>query len=198
MDNIESNKIDKILNEFRLIDIQISDKAKVIYSKYEVWRMIKDYDNYSVSSFGRIRNDKFNRFKKPSKNADGYYYVNLSKNGTKKAYSVHRLVGIAFLPNYDEKPIIDHIDSKEITNNNIINLRWAGNNQNSYNQGKRKNNVCGFKGVSWLKSKQKYRATILIKGKQKFLGYFEKAQDAGHAYDTKAKELHGEFFYKNK
>ena len=197
MSNTESNKIDQMLNEFRLIDIQISNKFKVIYGKYEVWRKIKDYDNHSVSSFGRVRNDKFNRILNPSKNAGGYYFVCLSKNGITKTYLINRLVGLTFLPNHDNKRIVDHVDSKQITNNNILNLRWASNSQSEFNKNKRNDNTTGFKGVSWHKRYQKYIAQICINRKTTHLGYFEKAEDASHAYDTKAKELHGEFFYKN-
>ena len=197
MSNTEIDKIDKMLSEFRLIDIQINDKIKVVYGKHEVWRTIKNYDNYSISSFGRIRNDKFNRILKPQKNANGYYFVRLSKNGKVKPHSVHRLVGIAFLSNHDNKPQVDHIDSKKITNNNILNLRWSTISQNGFNKDKQKNNTSGYKGVSWHKCKKKYIARIDIKGKNKHLGYFEKAEDASKAYDEYAKKHHGELFYKN-
>jgi hypothetical protein len=144
-----------------------------------------------------VRNDKFNRILKPGKNSTGYHHVGLYKKGESKTYIINRLVGIAFLPNHYNKPKVDHRD-EIITNNNIINLRWAGNNQNGYNQGKQKNNTSGFKGVSWCKRTQKYEAGIKIKGKKTRIGYFLTAQDAGHAYDEYAKKHHGEFFYKNK
>ena len=197
MDNIEIDKIDKMLSEFRLIDIQINNKLKVIYSKYEVWRTIKN-ENYSVSSFGRVRNNKTDRIMKPFKDKDGYYCLSLYKNGKGKHYKVNRLVGINFLLNYDEKPIVDHIDRKEITNNNILNLRWATCSQKIFNKDKRKDNASGFKGVQIDKRNQKYRARINIKGKQTHLGSFLTAEEASKAYETKAKEIHGEFFYKNK
>ena len=199
MDNIEIDKIDKMLSEFRLIDTEISNKFKVIYGKHEVWRTVKDCDNYSVSSFGRVRNDKFNRILKPLiLKGYGYHYVQLSKKGKTKNHNIHRLVGIAFLPNHDNLPIVDHVDSKQFLINNIINLRWATFGQNGFNQGKQKNNTSGFKGVSWCKRTQKYEAGIKIKGKKTRIGYFLTAQDAGHAYDEYAKKHHGEFYYKNK
>ena len=197
MSNTESNKIDQMLSDFRLIDIQINNKVKAIYGKYEVWRMIKDYDNYSISSFGRIRNDKFNRILKLDKNKEGYYCIKLYKKGKGKTYRVNRLVGFAFLPNHDEKPIVDHIDNKQITNNNIINLRWASFSQKFFNQNKHKDNTSGYKGVSWHKRDQKYYAQINMNGKKTYLGRFEKAIDASEVYEQKAKEHHGEFYYKN-
>ena len=196
MDNIEIDKIDQMLNEFRLIDTQMNDKVKAIYGKFETWRTIKNYDNYSISSFGRVRNDK-NEILKPSKNTGGYHHVTLYKNRKKKTHIINRLVGFAFLPNHDNKPHVDHIDSKQITNNNILNLRWSTISQNNFNKDKLKTNTTGYKGVSWHKRHQKYIAQIIIKGKRTHLGYFEKAQDASQVYEQKAKELHGEFYYKN-
>ena len=174
----------------------MSDIFKTIYGKHEFWKKNKDFENYSVSSFGRVRNDKFNKFLKPGNDGE-YYQVKLSKNGKAKIHRIHRLVAIAFLPNHDNKPIVDHIDRERITNNNITNLRWATDRQSSYNQGKYKNNVSDFKGVSFDKSSQKYVAFININGKSKHLGYFQKPEEASQAYDAKAKEFHKEFYYKN-
>ena len=47
-----------------------------------------------------------------------------------KTHCVHRLVGLAYLENPDNKPIVDHIDG-EPTNNHIRNLRWASGEENA-------------------------------------------------------------------
>ena len=39
---------------------------------------------------------------------------------------------------------------------------------------------------------------IQIDGKRKHLGYFKTALEASNVYETKAREFHGEFYYKNK
>ncbi|MEN0648929.1 AP2/ERF family transcription factor [Caldifermentibacillus hisashii] len=41
-----------------------------------------------------------------------------------------------------------------------------------------KNNKSGHKGVTWMESRQKWRAYIGFKGKQKTLGYFETKEEA--------------------
>ena len=41
MSTMTINKLDEMLSEFRLIDTQISDKAKVIYGKHEVCKIRK-------------------------------------------------------------------------------------------------------------------------------------------------------------
>ena len=101
------------------------------------------------------------------------------------------------MENPDNKPMIDHIDNNP-SNNNVKNLRWATCKDNGYNRGKNKNNKSGYKGVSFYKPLKKYQAKIRINNKLKHLGYFKTAEEASKAYEAKAEELHGEFFYKNK
>ena len=164
---------------------------------FEIFLPIKNYDNYFVSNFGNVKNSKTNRILKQDTHRQGYKRIKLSKNGKLKRFRVHRLVGMAFLENPDNKPMIDHIDNNP-ANNNIKNLRWATNQDNGCNRGKYKNNKSGFKGVSFDKHRNKYQATIYINGKNKYLGYYETAEEASKAYEAKAKVIHGEFYYKNK
>ena len=163
----------------------------------ESFKPIDGYDNYSISNYGNVKNSKTNRILKQRNHPEGYKLVDLSKNGKVKTFRVHRLVGMAFLENVDNKPLIDHIDENK-SNNNVKNLRWATQKDNSCNRGKTKNNKSGFKGVSFHKPSKTYRAQIKINDKYKNLGHFKSAEEASQAYEAKAKEIHGEFFYKNK
>ena len=52
-----------------------------IADNIEMWRLINGYDNYEVSSHGRVRNNRTMRILKGGKNLDGYIHVGLSKNG---------------------------------------------------------------------------------------------------------------------
>ena len=88
----------------------------------EEFRIIKDYENYEVSNFGNVRNIKTGRVLK-GVNSKGYLRVNLN-NGVRKTLRIHRLVGIAFIPNPKNKECLDHIDNNQL-NNHISNLRWA-------------------------------------------------------------------------
>lgn len=87
---------------------------------------------------------------------------------------------------------IDHIDGNGL-NNLRSNLRHATRGQNRMNTEKSCNNTTGFKGVSFYKQANKFRARITLDKKQIFLGYFETAQEAHQAYIKAAIELHGEF-----
>ena len=94
--------------------------------KNEIWKPIKNYEElYEVSSLGRVRSldretiDSMGRkqyFKgkvlKPQYDRYGYLYVPLNKSGKKK-FKVHRLVAEAFIPNPDNKPCVDHINTNK-------------------------------------------------------------------------------------
>lgn len=61
-----------------------------------------------------------------SKGTKGYCLVTLGNGKTAK---VHRLVALAFIPNEDGKPQVNHIDGDK-TNNQIENLEWCDNSEN--------------------------------------------------------------------
>lgn len=56
--------------------------------------------------------------------------VMLTKNGKRKQHFVHRLVALAFIPNPDNLPMINHKDC-DPTNNHVNNLEWCTAKQNS-------------------------------------------------------------------
>lgn len=89
----------------------------------EFWRPINNYDHlYEVSSIGRIRNKRRGHICKPFRRK--YLAVGLSKKGSVKIHSVHRLVAIAFIPNPENKPTVNHVNGDKF-NNHINNLEWA-------------------------------------------------------------------------
>jgi hypothetical protein len=86
---------------------------------------------------------------------------------------------------------VDHKD-RDGLNNRRGNLRIATTAQNVANQRLSPNNTSGYRGVHRHKS-QRWVAAITCNRKATHIGYFAKAEDAARAYDTKARELFGEF-----
>lgn len=87
---------------------------------------------------------------------------------------------------------VDHIN-RDTLDNRRENLRLATHSQNAINRGKHRDNTSGYKGVSWFKRDQKWKAQIVTNRKHTYLGLFDNPIDAALAYDQAAKELHGEF-----
>jgi hypothetical protein len=87
---------------------------------------------------------------------------------------------------------IDHKD-QDSTNDRWENLRLADQSQNNANGRLRIDNVSGSRGVSWSRSKLKWRAYVSLNGKQFFCGYHDTLEAAKEARDEKAAILHGEF-----
>jgi hypothetical protein len=158
----------------------------------EIWREIDDYDYYSVSNFGRIKNNKTRRILKQGKDAYGYYKVNLSKDGVIKRIFVHRLLANAFIFNPENKSCVDHIDNNR-SNNKINNLRWATKRENNQNAQLSKCNTSGVKGVYFNKRAKKWQAQIMIDGILIYLGYFDSIEDAKQVRIKRVNEAFGVF-----
>ncbi|QDP42961.1 HNH endonuclease [Bacillus phage vB_BmeM-Goe8] len=101
----------------------------------ESWKPLKDIiahgDNYEVSSHGRVRNAKTGRVLKNLIDSNGYHRLSLNLDGKRKTYEVHRLVALAFIPNPESKPMVNHIKGDQKGNNRVDNLEWATGKENS-------------------------------------------------------------------
>lgn len=92
------------------------------------WKSIKGYEGfYEISNYGEIKSlynyrGKNNILKPRLKK--GYYQIGLRKNGIRKWYAIHRLTAIAFIPNPNNLPQINHKDENKL-NNKIDNLEWC-------------------------------------------------------------------------
>ena len=95
----------------------------------EIWKS-SIVENYEISNLGRVRNKKTKRIISIEHEEKGYCRLSIRVNGVKKHYAIHRLVAIAFIPNPENKPQVDHIDGNN-KNNSVKNLRWVTNKENS-------------------------------------------------------------------
>ena len=92
---------------------------------------------YAATSCGKIWSYRSKKFLKPQKDKDGYYRLNLSKNGVRKRYFVHRLIASTYLENPLNLPQINHIDEDK-TNNALPNLEFCTAAYNiTYSKGKK-------------------------------------------------------------
>lgn len=74
------------------------------------------------------------------------------------------------------------------------NLRVCTTAQNTQNEPMLKTNTTGYRGVSFHKRMNKYRACIKFNNRYIHLGYFEKPEEAAEKYEKAAKELFGAFY----
>lgn len=90
------------------------------------------------------------------------------------------------------KEQIDHINMLR-DDNRIANLRPATHQENQRNRGMMANNKSGYRGVSFYKRDNKWKAYVKVNGKLMHLGYFKDINDAISASSAARKSLFGEF-----
>ena len=89
----------------------------------EQWKKLTGYDRpYMVSTDGRVSNGK--RLLSTGIRSSGYYSVALRRNGMYKNMLVHRLVALAYIPNPNGYPCVNHRDEDRY-NNSVDNLEWC-------------------------------------------------------------------------
>ncbi len=97
----------------------------------EIWKNIKDFENYEISNYGNVRNAKTGKLLK-LKTKCGYYTITLSKKSKPYYFRIHRLVATAYIENVFDLPHVDHIDRNR-KNNHMDNLRWIDDRNNIRN-----------------------------------------------------------------
>lgn len=119
---------------------------------------------------------------------DGYLYVS--------CYGVrYSAANIAWLLDEEEWPAVqvDHINRKR-DDNRRDNLRLSTQTQQRYNTTMSARNTSGYRGVSWEKSKRKWRTDIRVPGKHVPLGRYRDVEQAAAVYEWAARHVHGEFY----
>ena len=165
----------------------------------EVWKDIKGYEGlYQVSNKGRVKS--LNRYavnhsklqfrperilKQNHRNSSKYSMVVLSKEGKTTPQLVHRLVAEAFIPNPDDKPIVDHIDT-DMNNNTVENLRWCTQKENCNNPITLKNSSAARKGHPYygrpLTKEERKKISDALKGRKFSEEHKKKLSEAKKRY----------------
>lgn len=117
-------------------------RNKHIETPDKLWeKLIGINENYEVSNDGNVRTylkrNSLDKYENPiilkqqilKTHCKEYKRIILMVNGKQKSYYVHRLVGLYFIDNIENKPQINHIDNNPI-NNNVSNLEWVNNSEN--------------------------------------------------------------------
>lgn len=112
---------------------------------FEVWQDVEGFEGvYKVSTYGRVKSVERKiwngqgyytykeRFKTLCPHKWGYYQVKLSDNNIDTMHLVHRLVAETFIPNFNNRQELDHIDGNP-ANNRVENLKWCTHTENMNN-----------------------------------------------------------------
>lgn len=116
-----------------------------------------------------------------------------SSIGKKKVYAHRVVMGVG---DFEVNKQVDHINGNTLDNRKQ-NLRIVTSRQNGLNSSIRKDNTSGVTGVCWDKRKQKWLVRVHENGKDIYLGYFDKFDDAVVARKKGEEKYYGEYSYDN-
>ena len=120
-----------------------------------------------------------------------YANTKIKINNKRKSKYIHRLI-----MNEPENMQIDHIDGNGL-NNQKNNLRIVTQSQNQMNKISAKNSSSQYKGVCFVKSRNKWLSSICINKRNYNLGNFKNEEDAARAYNEAAQKYFGEYAHLN-
>ena len=125
----------------------------------EVFKIYKEFKHprwghrvYEVSNLGRVKCN--------GEIVEPYMHGNYLEIGT---FRIHRAVAELFVPNPENKPCVDHINTVKL-DNRACNLRWVTHKENNNNPLTRKHNSEGHRGIEYSAERNRKIAAAL-KGK---------------------------------
>lgn len=182
---------DKVAGIFIMEHFKDTDLSDPILPTEE-WRDIRGYEGYQASTLGNIRsiersvvcrNGKVRKYAggllTTSFHPSGSLRVNVSKDGLARQVFVHQLVALAFFDEYelDVGMQVRHI--YEIEDNSPSNLKVYANSYTITGNGKKE---IRYNRVRYDNRTKKYFTSILVAGKEMYLGMFNTAKEAYKRY----------------
>lgn len=128
--------------------------------------------------------------------ADGYVTSDTRKTIDGKRTGSMTLLHRLLLGLPKGEGIVDHINRNPLDNRRS-NLRLSSKSENGINRTAQSNSTTGFKGISWSKQKNKWRAYATRKGKQYHLGFYATLEEAVQGYNQRIESVHGELAVKH-
>lgn len=159
------------MKEIKLTQNQVTlvDDEDYVWLCKNTWYAHKYPHSYYAERHGRKKVDKHNRILK-----------------------MHKEIWIFHNSTIPTGYTIDHINNNGLDNQKE-NLRLATYQQNSFNRRANKNSSSKYKGISYYKNTNKWRAQIKHNGKLIHLGLFDNEIDAAKVYDKEALKLYKEY-----
>lgn len=117
-------------------------------------------------------------------NSVGYLHVCLHY----KSYKAHHLAWLLSTGSWPAQQL-DHINGNR-ADNRLDNLRECTVAENHQNKAKYRSNSSGVTGVGWYRPAKKWRAHIVLAGKQIHLGLFETIEEAAAAREKAKQRYH--------
>lgn len=154
----------------------------------EEFRTIPGFENYKISNNGVLFNLKKNKIVNGFIDKNGYSRYHISNGKKTKCTGVHVFVAMAFLGHKisGNTIVVDHINNDK-TDNRVENLQLITNRENASKDKKGYSSI--YVGVSFYKSRNKWKAGITINNKVKSLGYHRCETKAHLAYQKELKSL---------
>lgn len=118
-------------------------------------------------------------------NKKGSIYIT-SRHNRRTVYLARIIMGD------DINYLVDHINGDTLDNRRE-NLRYCDKRTNAQNSRSRKGSTSKYKGVSWDRFREKWRAMIKFEGRQIFIGRFDCETEAAKCYNHYAIKYFGEF-----
>jgi hypothetical protein len=113
-----------------VVDAELIRKRNLDHSigiSNELWKSVGDF--YLVSDLGRLINLEKGTIINGAIDGNGYLKTKVWIEGCQIQTGIHRLVALAFIPNPENRPQVNHIDANKL-NNKLINLEWVSSLEN--------------------------------------------------------------------
>lgn len=92
-----------------------------------------DFERYIITNDGRIWSKFYEKYLDGNIGTQGYLQIWLTcKDGKKRYFMKHRVIAYYLIPNPQNKPQVDHINTIK-TDNRVENLRWVDQSENNKN-----------------------------------------------------------------